>query len=257
MAETEVMADEVQQPPASDAGLVPAELPPLESGDRLTRREFERRYDAMPHVKKAELIEGVVYMPSPVRCKSHGKPHGRIISWAGAYCAATPGADFADNATLRLDPDNEPQPDAILWIDTAAGGRSHISDDDYLEGAPELVFEVAASSASYDLHDKLKVYRRNGVQEYVVWRVYDRQVDWFKLEAEKYTPLRPDGDGLIRSQIFPGLWLSVPALLNDDLARVLAELQKGLSSAEHAAFVERLTATKQAKEQGAEKEPSP
>jgi len=257
MPETEVMTDELQQPPVSHPAPDSVALPPLESGDRLTRSEFERRYDAMPHLKKAELIEGVVYMPSPVRHRSHGKPHGQIMGWVCVYIAATPGVDFSDNATVRLDLDNEPQPDALLCLDPELGGKSRVSDDDYLEGAPELIVEVAASSASYDLHDKLKVYRRNGVQEYVVWRVYDRQVDWFKLEAEKYVPLRPDADGMIRSQVFPGLWLNIAALLDGDLAQVLAALQKGLASSEHAAFIERLSAAKRAKDAGSEKETSP
>jgi Uma2 family endonuclease len=244
---TEVLTETLPQ--ASPTGMAqPLEaLPPLENGDHLTRSEFERRYDAMPHVKKAELIEGVVYMPSPVRVRSHGKPHGQIMSWVGVYCSATPGVDFADNATLRLDPDNEPQPDAMLWIDEAAGGRARVSNDDYLEGAPELIVEVAASSASYDLHDKLNVYRRNGVPEYIVWRVYNRQVDWFRLENERYVTVPPDAAGIIRSRVFPGLHLAVTALINGDLSGVLAALQQGIGSAEHRAFVETLAEARRQK----------
>ena len=140
-------------------------LPPLESGDRLTRAEFERRYAAMPNLKKAELIEGVVYVASPLRALAHGKPHADVMAWLGVYSAATPGIGAYDTATVRLDADNEPQPDAVLRIEQ--GGQSSISEDDYIEGAPELIVEIAASSASYDLHDKLHVYRRNGVQEYM------------------------------------------------------------------------------------------
>ena len=154
---------------------------PLENGDRLTRIEFERRYDAMPHLKKAELIEGVVYMPSPVHFESHSKPHVSIITWLATYSLDTPGVEVGDNATVRLDMDNEPQPDALLRLDSALGGSSHLSDDDYIEGPPELIVEIAASSASYDLHDKLNVYRRNGVKEYMVWRVYEEALDWFWL----------------------------------------------------------------------------
>src|SRR5215475_7166634 len=239
---TEIWTDERHQ--AAPGGVVapPDTLPPLENGDRLTRSEFEQRYDAMPHVKKAELIEGIVYMLSPVRVRSHGKPHGQIMSWIGAYSVATPGVDFADNTMLRLDPDNEPQPDAELWIDAAAGGHARVSDDDYLEGSPELIVEVAASSASYALHVKREVYRRNGVQEYVVWRVYDQQVDWFRLENGQYVTVPADAEGMIYSRAFPGLRLAVTALLRGDLAHVLAELQKGLALAEHQAFVEALTA---------------
>jgi Uma2 family endonuclease len=215
-------------------------LPPLENGDRLTRWEFERRYEAMPWLKKAELIEGVVYMGSPVRQRSHGRPHGMIIGWLAAYVAATPGVDLGDNSTIRLDVDNEPQPDALLRIEPEAGGHSRVGEDDYIEGPPELIFEVAASSASYDLHDKLNTYRRNGVQEYAVWQVYDRHVDWWELNEGQYQSIDPDENGVVWSNIFPGLGLAVPALLEGKLAAVLEALRKGLETDEHAAFVARL-----------------
>lgn len=146
----------------------PVDLPSLENGDHLSRCEFERRYHARPDLKKAEFIEGRVYMPSPARAKSHGKPHGHLMGWLEVYCAATPGVECYDNTTVRLDLDNEPQPDALLRIEPEKGGHCHISEDDSLEGAPELIVEIAASSASYDLHEKLRAYRRNGVQEYLV-----------------------------------------------------------------------------------------
>jgi Uma2 family endonuclease len=220
------------------------ELPPLESGDRLTRQEFERRYSARPDLKKTELIEGVVYVPSQVRI-THGRPHGQIMAWLGAYCAATPGVDMADNTTVRLDLDNEPQPDALLRLEPEAGGHSRIDEDDYIEGTPELIIEVAASSAAYDLHDKQHAYRRNGVQEYLVWQVYEQQIDWWELSEGEYIPLEPDQDNIIWSRVFPGLCLHVPGLLEGRLADVLAALRKGLETEEHAAFVKRLAASKQ------------
>lgn len=218
----------------------PTVIPPLESGDHLTRREFERRYHAMPHVKKAELIEGVVYMPSPVRFTGHGEPHFMMIGWLFNYCAGTPGLRAGDNTTVRLDPDNEPQPDVLLRLERAKGGRSDISSDDYIEGAPEMIIEIAGSSASYDLHEKLTVYRRNGVQEYIVWQVYDQRIDWFALQDEQYVRLPPDENGIIRSRIFPGLWLDVNAMLRGEIANFLAVLQQGLATPEHQAFVEQL-----------------
>jgi Uma2 family endonuclease len=217
-------------------------IPPLEPGDRLTRDEFERRYDAMPQLKKAELIEGVVYMPSPIRYRRHSKPHGQIIGWLAVFAARTPGVAAAGNASVRLDLDNEPQPDALLLIEAARRGECRISDDDYIEGAPELVAEVASSSVSFDLNTKLHVYRRNGVKEYIVWRVLDQAVDWFVLREGKYAPKIPDSDGLLRSDVFPGLWLDPAALVRDDMATVLAVVQKGTPSPEHAAFVARLNA---------------
>ncbi|MGO9600026.1 MAG: Uma2 family endonuclease, partial [Isosphaeraceae bacterium] len=152
-----------------------ATLPPLENGDRLTRPEFERRYEAMPELKKAELIEGVVYMPSPVRHRRHSRPNYHLSTWVGFYETMTPGVEGGGNGTVRLDLDNEPQPDVYLMIAPEQGGQAKLSADDYVEGAPELVAEVASSSASYDLHVKLHVYRRSGVREYLVWRVLDGQ----------------------------------------------------------------------------------
>ncbi len=201
--------------------------PILENGDRLTRYEFETRYKNMPWLKKAELIEGIVYMGSPLRITQHGEPHAHIIGWLFTYKAFTPNLQVGDNCTVRLDPDNEPQPDALLRIDK--GGQSKIGEDGYVEGAPELIVEIAASTVSIDLHDKLKAYRRNGVQEYLVWRVYDSEFDWFRLRNGRYIKLEPDGEGIIKSEIYPGLWLDVNALLEGDLQRVLEVLRRGMT----------------------------
>ena len=217
-------------------------IPPLENGDRLTRAEFERRYDAMPQLKKAELIEGVVHMPSPVRLEHHAEPHAHFMGWLVYYRAFTAGVRCGDNGTIRLDLDNEPQPDAFLFIDPASGGHAQIDEDDYITHAPELVGEVTSSRASYDLHTKLTVYRRNEVREYVVWRVQDRAVDWFVLREGQYEAAAPDANGIYRSVTFPGLWLDMPGLLRDDLPAVFAAVQQGLATAEHAAFVARLQA---------------
>ena len=226
-----------QQPPHTvEKKKVPP--PPLKHGEKLTRDEFERRYEAMPHLKKAELIEGVVYMPSPVRTDIHSDPHARIMTWLGVYWTATPGVQCADNATVHLDPGNETQPDALLRIDE--GGTSLLNDTGYIEGAPELIVEIAGTSADYDLHEKLEAYLRNGVAEYIVWQTQEGRLDWFRLGNEEYVPMSPDAEGLIESQTFPGLRLAVNALMGGDLATVLSELQKGLETDEHAAFVSQL-----------------
>ncbi len=214
--------------------------PPLEPGDLLNRDEFERRYHARPQVKKAELIEGVVHMPSPVRWNQHAVPHADFIGWLVFYRTYTPGVMAGDNGSLRLDMDNEPQADAALIIDPECGGQALLSEDDYIVGAPELVAEVAASSISLDLHAKLRVYRRNQVREYIVWRVQDQQVDWFVLEGSEFRPLAQSEDGLLRSPGFPGLWLDGDALARHDMPRVLQVLQDGIASSEHVQFVERL-----------------
>jgi Uma2 family endonuclease len=227
---------------ASATGELTTWIPPLEPGDRLSREEFERRYSAMPGVKKAELIEGVVYMPSPARFNRHSVPHAAVVGLLYNYSVATPGVQLADNGTVRLDAENEPQPDAFLFVEPACGGQARISDDDYVEEAPELIVEVASSSVSYDLGPKLEAYRRNGVREYVVWRVLDREIDWFVLTNGEYQRLELGANGIYRSQVFPGLWLDRRALLESNHARVVQCVQLGLQTEEHAAFVKRLAA---------------
>lgn len=221
--------------------IVDARIPPLESGDHLSCYEFERRYTATPHIKKAELIEGVVYVASPLRFESHAEPHGLLIIWLGTYKVATSGVKLEIEPTVRLDQDNEPQPDGVLLIDEQRGGQASISQDDYVEGAPELVAEIAASSASIDLHDKKTVYRRNGVREYIVWQILSNKLDWFSLQNGEYVSLETDINGVIKSQVFSGLWLSVTDLLAGNMTQVLSVLQLGLNSPEHLAFVQQLS----------------
>jgi Uma2 family endonuclease len=230
----------VQHSPQTQSNSTQKRLPPLQSGDRLTRAEFERRYAADPHIKKAELIEGIVYVASPLRHEQHGKPHSRVITWLGVYQAMTLGVDLSDAPTVRLDADNEPQPDAVLFVETNAGGQTRLSNDGYIEGSPELIVEVAASSAAIDTGSKKQVYRRNGVLEYIIWQSYDNQIEWFSLTDGEYRSLSPDPDGILRSQVFPGLWLAIEALLNNQMVQVLEVLQMGLKSPEHTAFVQRL-----------------
>jgi Uma2 family endonuclease len=230
----------VSRTTASPSGPAFPRIPSLENGDRLNRDEFERRYDAMPELKHAELVEGIVYMGSPVRARKHGGPHAAINLWLGTYWAVTPGVLVFDNATVRLDPDNEFQPDLTLLIDPAGGGQARFSEDDYIEGAPELVIEIASSSVSLDLNAKLQAYLRNGVREYLTWRVLDQAIDWRILRDDRYNPIEPDGRGLLRGEVFPGLWLNPSALLRGDLPALLDALRPGLASPEHDAFVNRL-----------------
>jgi Uma2 family endonuclease len=215
-------------------------VPELCAGDVLTRAEFERRYRSMPHVKKAELIEGVVYMGSPVRYLHHGRPDWLLSAWLAFYVRCTPGVESGANTTLRLDLDNEVQPDLLLRLPERACGSSRITADDYLEGAPELIIEVAASSVSCDLHQKLAVYRRSGVREYLVLRVDDAAVDWFELVDGRYERIAPDQHGVLHSRLFPGLALDVPALLCDDLAALATAVDRAAAGPMHAAFVRTL-----------------
>jgi Uma2 family endonuclease len=211
-------------------------IPLLKEGDRLTRDEFERRFDAMPNLRRAELIEGVVHLPSPVRQRSHSAPHFNLIGWLFNYRARTPGIDGGDNPSVRLDLGNMPQPDCLLFISPEYGGQAKVDEDDYVNGGPDLVAEVAASSVHYDVNAKLDRYQRHGVREYLVWRVLDREIDWFVLREGRFEKLSPADDGILRSTIFPGLWLDPAALLRDDLSTLLDVLQRGLASPEHAAF---------------------
>lgn len=213
---------------------------PLANGDRLTRDEFERRWEATPNLKNAELIEGIVYTTFSIPYRQHGKPHGLFGGWIGTYATYTPPLETAMKTSVRLDQHNMPLPDVLLRTNEQHGGQSWITDEGYLEGAPELVAEVSASTSSIDLHDKFNVYRRHGVREYIVWRVLEQAVDWFVLREGQFVRLEMDEHHIYRSEFYPGLWLDMPALLRGNTQTLLATLQQGLASAEHAAFNEQL-----------------
>ena len=215
--------------------VVSSSIPLLREGDRLTSAEFERRYDAMPDLKKAELLDGVVYMGSPVRTLQHGMPHTLLLGWLANYWVATPGTLPSDNGTVRIDDDNVPQPDALLMIQR--DGQSRLDAQGYVAGGPELVAEVAGGRTDAVLRAKKTTYRRAGVREYILWHVEDGEVEWFMLHNSRYVRLRAGRDGIYRSDVFPGLWLDVAALVRFDGPEVMRVLALGLASPEHAEYV--------------------
>ena len=218
-------------------------IPPLENGDVLSRDEFRRRWANMSSLKRAERFDGSVFMQAAVRFREHGQPHQDLQGWLMHYKAFTPGVEGADNATLE-GPHDDPQPDCSLIISPECGGSCEVNDEGYLVGAPEFLAEIAASSASFDLHEKFDSYQRSGVREYLVWKVLERAIVWFVLDGDHYRELPADPDGIHRSLVFPGLWLETAAIIAGDLRRVLEVLQQGLQSAEHTAFAQRLQAAR-------------
>jgi Uma2 family endonuclease len=214
-------------------------FPLLEAGDHLDQATFHEHYKAMPPAFRAELIGGVVIVPSPLS-RGHGVYHALVMAWLGNYWIATPGTLTADNTTTILGETSEPQPDGVLIIEPAAGGQTGLSEDEYTTGPPELIVEVASSSVSIDLHAKRRDYEQAGVLEYVVVVVRQQVIRWFILQNGTYQEVFSDADGIFRSRVFPGLWLHANALLQLDGGTVMEVLRQGLATPEHAAFVQRL-----------------
>lgn len=218
-----------------------AKSPPLklEAGDLLGQPEFHERYSAMRANFQAELIEGTVIVPSPVSF-GHSYFHLNLNLWLGSYCVDTPRTICLDNATFILGKNSEPQPDIALILDQTCGGQTSINEDGFAVGAPELVVEVATSSASYDLHGKFRDYQRAGVKDYVVVLTHNQEIRWFTRHDQALQPVSADNDGIFRSQVFPGLWLHRDALLLRDMKQVINTLQQGLADPSHTAFVDQL-----------------
>ncbi len=213
--------------------------PPLVDGQHLHRAEFHARYEAMPPETRAELIGGVVHIMSSPLGNPHGETHATIMWWLVHYRIRTPGVQVADNVTTALDDLGEPQPDALMRISPSRGGRTHDLGI-YIGGGPELVVEVAATSRAIDLGAKLADYERAGVQEYLVVTLDPDDVFWHVRRDDRLVRVPADADGLYRSGVFPGLWLDPVALLADDGPALVAALEAGLATEEHAAFVARL-----------------
>jgi Uma2 family endonuclease len=223
----------------SSAGQVKPRLPLLEAGDHLDQGTFHERYKAMSPAFRAELIGGVVFVPSPLSW-GHGLHHALVMAWLVNYTIATPGTQAGDNTTTILGETSEPQPDGVLIIEPAAGGQTGLSEDGYTTGPPELIVEVASSSASIDLHAKRRDYEQAGVLEYAVVVVRQQVIRWFFWQEGAYQDMSVDADGVFRSRVFPGLWLHAEALLQLDGATVMDVLRQGVATPQHAAFVQRL-----------------
>lgn len=213
--------------------------PPLENGDHLDQKTFHARYEVMPEDCRAELVGGIVYF-APLRKFPHGKGQQLVSHWLGEYAEATPGTDALLNNTQILGPDSEPEPDGCLFILPEWGGQVYVDENEYLNGAPELIVEVSSSTESIDLNRKKLDYQKAGVREYVVLALRTQQVFWFVRQRGKYKEVPLPADGIFRSRAFPGLWLDAEAILRSDRRRVLAALRLGLASPEHAAFVAKL-----------------
>ena len=213
-------------------------LSPLVAGQRLDRATFHERYEAMPPDFRAELIGGVVYMPSPVGFE-HGDRDGDVVDWLGYYRRFTKGLRRPLNTTTQFGDYGEPQPDSQLLIPGDLGGQTRFVDG-YIVGPPELVVEVGKSSRKTDLGPKKADYERAGVREYVFVGIDPDEVRWFLRRDDRFVPLEPGPDGILRSEVFPGLWLDPAALLSADMDRVYEMLDGGLATPEHATFAARL-----------------
>ncbi len=220
------------------------QLAPLEAGQRMGQPEFHLRYEAMPPGVRCELIDGVVFMPSPVGDR-HSETVFLTTLWLGRYAASTPGVKGSSEGSTALDDTIEVQPDIAVRILPEFGGKPHRRGDLY-RGAPDLVVEVAMSSRSYDLGSKRAAYERAGVLEHLVILPITREISWHVLRDGRLVRIAPGPDGLYRSDAFPGLWLDPGALFDEDAAALLATLERGLASAEHGAFVARLAAARRA-----------
>ncbi len=231
----------IDQPGPSTA---PSPPPPrLDSGDRMDSDTFLAIYEQMPEGFRAQLVQGVVLVASPMTA-DHGGPNSDASLWLGYYRARTPGVRSYAATTIRIGPDNNPEPDGFLIILPECGGQARI-EDPYIVGAPELVVEVSYSSRAVDLHDKRAAYEAAGVREYVVVDLRDRVVHWLALRDGRFEEVATGEGGLHRSEVFPGLWLDPAALVEGDAARLLAAVERGTTSPEHAAFVARLAAARQ------------
>jgi len=217
----------------------PRTLPPLVEGQHLDRATFHERYEAMPPGTRAELVGGVVYMPSPLGYE-HGESDRLLSYWLGHYQRFTKGVRGANGATTQFDDYGEPQPDLQLRIPEERGGKSRI-ENGYVVGPPELVVEISKSSLKHDLGPKRSDYERAGVREYLCVGLDPREIHWFVLRNGRFDELATNATGVYRSEVFPGLWLDPKAFFVEDVEILIATLEQGIATPEHAAFVRRLS----------------
>lgn len=215
-------------------------IPPFENGDRMDQKTFHALYLQTPKGFRAELIGGIVHVPSPTSAR-HARPQRMFCQWLGEYSDNTPGTDAFDNITSVMSEASEPQPDLSLIVLPEAGGQTRLTPEEYLQGAPELAVEISNTTATIDLNAKMRDYERYGVREYLVVIMREREVRWFARRKDRFAPMKPDADGVLRSKVFPGLWLDTAGVFDRGARRLLVTLRKGLASPEHTKFVAKLS----------------
>jgi Uma2 family endonuclease len=194
---------------------------------RLDQPTFHALYEAMPSGVRAELIHGVVHMPSPLGV-DHSDGLLPILIWLDYYAERSGRpVQVADGATVILDSRTEVQPDALLRV--VEGGQTQVRGG-FIVGPPELVVEVSRSTRYVDLGPKLDEYARAGVREYVVRTIGPDQLLWHLLVDGRLIEQRPGADGLYRSSTFPGLWLDPIALLHGHRAQLRTAIDRGLAA---------------------------
>lgn len=212
------------------------EIPPLRDGDRLTADEFHRRYEAMPHIINANLINGVVYVTPHFRC-AHGEANATLCGLFGSYTRRLHGIQELINITWRVDAHNEPQPNFVARYTSRRNGNSRYDSDGFLTGVPEFVGEIADDdTVELDAGPKRELYQRIGVREYFLWRVREKRIDWWGLVDGIYQPVPTDHAGVAHSRVFPGFRVNIPVLLRDDARQVADTIDTGLASPEYQAF---------------------
>jgi len=214
---------------------------PFEDGDVMDQPTFHKLYEAAPQHFRAELIGGVVHLPSPVGMR-HGKPHSILGAWLAFYSAESIGTESFIDITAIIGGDSEPQPDVSLIISPEAGGQTKVSEDDYLTGSPELAVEISHTTTLVDLHAKKQMYEKYGVREYIVVETKRRAIHWFIRRDSKFVAIKPGADGLFKSRVFPGLWLEPGAVFEQSAKKLLSVLEAGLATPEHAKFTAKLSA---------------
>jgi Uma2 family endonuclease len=198
--------------------------PPLESGDVLDGAEYWRRYCATSDKLKSERINGKVYIMSPLRAVYHGNPHLLLAQWIATFAMHDPTLIGSDNATVRMNADNDPQPDLCLL---RVNGQTRFDDEGYILGAPELIVEVAGSSASYDFREKRDVYEAAGVGEYLVFETIEGRIEWWRADNGRFVDIS-QVDGIYKSVLFPGLWLDAEALRAANALKLIQTLEQGM-----------------------------
>lgn len=201
-------------------------VPPLESGDVLDADEYWRRYQSTPVGLKAERIRNRVFIMSPLRAVQHGNPHALLSLWLGTYALEFSSLTVSNNATIRLNAENDPQPDLCM---IRRDGQTHYDEDGYLIGPPELIVEIAGSSASYDFGEKRDVFDAAGVAEYLVYETVGGRIAWWTRQNGALHEIVPE-NGNYQSQMFTGLWLDSDALRSCDATKLIATLRSGLES---------------------------
>lgn len=176
---------------------------PIRLEQRAGPHSFEEFCRIVREDQKADLINGVIYMPSPENTDDN-----ELFIWLVTLMnlfvrRKKLGQIYGSRVAFRLAEKHGPEPD-IAFVRTENMERVTRGG---VEGPADLAIEIVSpDSVERDYYLKRELYELYRIPEYWIIDEMDQTVTLLRLKQAKYREVRPQ-KGEMHSQVLTGFWL--------------------------------------------------